>query len=99
MGKADYLQLGDWNTVCYECGKKFKASMLKKHWQGYWVCPTCWEPRHPQDFVKAVQDVVTPPWVQPLPAAVFGRFKIDYTGVIDGMVVDLGIVDITIAGV
>ena len=71
MGRADYLALGDWNATCYECGGKFKASMLKRHWQGYWVCPADWEPRHPQDFVRAIPDVQTPPWAQP-GADVFG---------------------------
>ena len=70
-GRADYLALGDHNAVCYECGRKRKASELKKHWQGYWVCPEHWEPRQPQDFVRSVPDVITPPWTQPMPADVF----------------------------
>lgn len=64
-GKADYLALGDWNTACFECGRKFKASVMKKNWQGYWVCQAHWEPRQTQDFVRNVPDVVTAPWVQP----------------------------------
>ena len=71
MGKADYLELGSWNALCYSCGFKFKASMLKRHWQGYYVCERCWEPRHPQDFVRSVPDVQTPPWAQPMPADSF----------------------------
>lgn len=71
MGRADYLALGDWNTQCYQCGRKRKASTMKKHWQGYWVCPEHWEPRHPQDFVRNVTDNMTPPWSQPQPAPVF----------------------------
>jgi len=70
-GKADYLELGDHNAVCWQCGRKFKASQMKKHWQGYYVCQQHWEPRHPQDFVRAVADAVPPPWVQPMPADVF----------------------------
>lgn len=70
-GKADHLELGDYNAVCYQCGRKFKASELRKHWQGYYVCEKHWEARHPQDFVRGVQDVQTPPWVQPMPADVF----------------------------
>ena len=71
MGRADYYSEGDWNTVCYECGHKRKASSLKRHWQGYYVCPEHWEARHPQDFVKGVVDIQTPPWSQPQPADVF----------------------------
>lgn len=64
-GPADYLKLGDWNAVCYQCGLKFKASDLIRHWQGYWVCSDCFEPRHPQDFVRGIHDEQTPPWTQP----------------------------------
>ena len=68
MGRADYLALGDWNCVCYECGRKRKASQMKKHWQGYWVCPEHWEPRQQQDYARAVGEGSTPPWTQPPPA-------------------------------
>lgn len=57
---------GDWNAVCYECGRKRKASELRKHWQGYYVCPEHWEARHPQDFTRAVIETQTPPWTQPI---------------------------------
>lgn len=66
MGQADYYAEGDWNASCYECGFKFKASALQRHWQGYWVCKGCWEPRQPQDFARNVPDIQTPPWIQPL---------------------------------
>ncbi len=72
--RHDHLRLGDWNAVCFECGRKRKASELKKHWQGYWVCPEHWEARQPQDFVRAVPDVQTPPWTQPMPADSFTSF-------------------------
>mgnify|MGYP003644772567 CR=1 len=71
MGRADYLALGDWNAQCYECGRKRKASTMIKHWQGYWVCPEHWESRQPQDFVRSIPDVQTPPWTQPWPEPVF----------------------------
>ncbi len=71
VGRADFLALGDWNAVCYECGCKRKASTMKRHWKGYRVCPEHWEPRQPQDFVRAIPDVQTPPWTQPPPADVF----------------------------
>lgn len=70
-GHADYLELGDWNAVCFQCGFKFKASELRRQWQGFWSCESCWEPRQPQDFVRAIPDVQTPPWVQPRPTAIF----------------------------
>ena len=70
-GSADKLVLDDWNAVCFECGRKKKASQLKRHWRGYWVCPEHWEPREAQDFVRSIPDVQTPPWTQPRPADTF----------------------------
>jgi hypothetical protein len=64
-GQADHLELGDWNAVCSMCGRKRKASTMVKNWQGYYRCPEHNEPRHPQDFVRGVQDVQTVPWSQP----------------------------------
>ena len=72
VGRADFLDLGDWNAVCYQCGRTRKASTLMRQWQGYYVCPEHWETRQPQDFVRSVPDVQTPPWAQPMPANVFG---------------------------
>ncbi len=69
--EVDSLILGDWNTICFECGGKFKASMMRRHWQGYYVCPRHWESRHEQDFVKGEADNQIPPWVQPPPADIF----------------------------
>lgn len=71
IGRADFWAPGDWNTVCYECGRKRKASELRKHWQGYYVCPEHWEARQPQDFVRAIPDNQLPPWVQPMPGDLF----------------------------
>lgn len=71
MGRADYLALGDWNAVCFQCGHKRKAGTLVRNWQGYYVCPEHNEPRQPQDFVRAIPDDQTAPWVQEMPAAVY----------------------------
>ena len=93
-GRADYLELGDFNAACYQCGRKRKASELKKHWQGYWVCPEHWEPRHPQDFVKAVKDDITPPFQQPqedefLPQCTWaGRMGLADVGIADCAICD-----------
>jgi len=65
-GRADYFALGDWNVSCFECGRKRKASGMMKNWQGYWVCPEHWEPRHPQDYVRAKTERPAPPYVQPM---------------------------------
>lgn len=72
-GSADFLKLGDWNVTCSLCGKKMKASWMVKNWQGTYRCPEHNEPRHPQDFVRAVPDVQTVPWSQP-PVETFVNF-------------------------
>lgn len=50
--REDYFAPGDWNAICDGCGAKLKASTLRKDWQGFMKCHPCWEPRHPQDFVR-----------------------------------------------
>ena len=67
MGQSNYFKPGDWNAVCSMCGRQNKASELVKNWQGMYRCPEHNEPRHPQDFVRAVPDIQTPPWTQPEP--------------------------------
>ena len=71
MGRADHLVLGDWNTQCFQCGFKRKASTLVRNWQGYYVCPEHNEPRQTQDFVKGVPNNQLAPWVQPWPNVVY----------------------------
>lgn len=71
MGKADFLQLGDWNAQCYQCGRKRKAGQMEKNWQGYYVCPEHNEPRQTQDFVRGIADRQTVPWAQPMPTAIY----------------------------
>lgn len=56
MGRADHYSPGDNNAICDSCGRKRKASTLKKTWDGFYVCPEHWEPRHPQDYVRNVSE-------------------------------------------
>jgi len=70
-GGSDFLALGDWNAMCWECGRKKKAGDLWKYWQGYYICPRHWNPRQPQDFAKGIKETITPPWVQPMAAYTF----------------------------
>jgi len=65
MGSADFWKEGDWNAACSMCGRKRKASTLVRNWQGQWRCPEHNDTRQPQDFVRAVPENQTPPWVQP----------------------------------
>ena len=60
-GRADFLALGSNNVECSLCGRKRKDYMLEKNWQGFYRCPEHNEPRQPQDFVRNVKDIITPP--------------------------------------
>lgn len=63
---ADYFKPGDWNAICDRCGFKYKFSQLRKTWDGLYVCrEKCWEPRHPQDRVKARRDRQSVPVARP----------------------------------
>lgn len=64
MGRADYLELGDYNAACSMCGRKRKASQLVRNWQGMYRCPEHNEVRQPQDFVRVIPDVMSVPWAQ-----------------------------------
>ena len=56
---------GEWKAICDVCGRIFKSSMLRKRWDGFMVCDEDWEPRHPQDFVRAKADIQAPKWTRP----------------------------------
>ena len=65
MKDQNTLKLGDWNAICDRCGFKYKASDLKEEWTGNMVCKECWEPRHPQDFLRGIPDDQSVPWSRP----------------------------------
>ena len=70
MSKNNY-KTGDWNIICDVCGKKIKAGEAKHRWDGFVVCPSDFEQRHPQDFVRARQDKISVPFTRPRPLDVF----------------------------
>lgn len=61
---SNHYRPGDYKAECSMCMGEFYASELIKHWQGFWRCKRCWEPRHPQDFVRAGRPEAPVPWVQ-----------------------------------
>lgn len=67
MGKADYYKHGTYNAICDTCGFKHKADQLQMTWDGFFVCDKCYEPRHPQDFVRAKLDRQRVPVARPDP--------------------------------
>jgi hypothetical protein len=74
-GRADFWAPGEWNATCDRCGRKRKSGDLQKTWNNLYVCREHWEPRHPQDFVKAVPQEPPIPWSRPDPADIFTFLK------------------------
>lgn len=57
--------------ICDRCGFERALSSLKEEWTGLKVCKDCWDPRHPQDFVRGVRDDQSVPNPRPEPNDVF----------------------------
>lgn len=65
----NHLLLGNWNSLCDSCGRKFKALDLKKRWDGLMVCKEDYELRHDQDFLRVQKEKIAVPWSRPYPTA------------------------------
>ena len=51
-----YAILGDYNVACQVCYQNYKASECQIRWDNLFVCPTDYETRQPQDFVRGMAD-------------------------------------------
>lgn len=60
-----------WKAICDRCGFEYWSDELRKEWTGLMVCRADWEPRHPQDTIRAKPDRQAPPWVRPDPEESF----------------------------
>lgn len=74
--RRPWFESGNYNAICDVCGFKRKASQIVERWDGLMVCSTtiksgCWEPRHPQDFIKPIPDQRGLPWTRPQGEDVF----------------------------
>lgn len=62
----NYYKPKVWNALCDSCGFKFKSDQLRLRWDGMMVDDACWEPRHPQDFLRAIKETSNIlPWTRP----------------------------------
>lgn len=75
----NYFLSGAWNVTCDVCSKKIKASDAKQRWDGLIVCPSDFEHRHEQDYVKARTDKITVPFTRPVPELTFTFVCTHYT--------------------
>lgn len=64
---------GRWSAICDVCGFRFHSNELRDRWDGLKVCEKDWEPRHPQDFLRAKKETISPPWVRPEVADTFNN--------------------------
>lgn len=70
MSAADRHVHGLWNVICQRCGFKYKSNQLQREWTGFIVCygpgtNECWEPRHPQDFLRGKKDPQRVEYIRP----------------------------------
>lgn len=50
------IRPGDWLYNCQRCGFTIYGSEVRREWTGLRVCSKCWDPRHPQDFLRGIRD-------------------------------------------
>ena len=66
MSNQNTYKPKNWNALCDVCGFKFKSHDLRLRWDNMMVCRADWEPRHPQDFLRAVKETSNHlPWTRP----------------------------------
>jgi protein-arginine kinase activator protein McsA len=55
-----------YNVICQRCGFEYKNFQVRKEPRTELiVCEPCYDPAHPQDFVKAKTDLQQVPYVRP----------------------------------
>lgn len=64
-GYSPSFRGGDWKVICDVSGRTIKASQSRKRWDNAIVAKEHWEPRHPQDYVRGVQDEQSVPFSRP----------------------------------
>ena len=69
---ADDYRDGDWWVISDRTGLKTRVSRSMKEWTGAVVDMREYEPRHPQDFVRAKRDDMAVPNARPRPLDIFG---------------------------
>lgn len=60
-----YFKDGSWNVVCDVCGMRHKADQIVRRWDGAMTCRSCYEPRHPQDFIRVRDERISVPFTRP----------------------------------
>jgi len=83
-------EAGEYWIVCDRCGENRRKSDIRKTWDNLLVCyPECWEPRQPQDFVKAKVDFQAVPEARPERNTVLRETTLSSAGSKDDTTVEL----------
>lgn len=68
---GSYFKVGCWNIICDVCGRKFKSDEVRERWDGYYVCKSDWESRHPLDFFRVSSEDTSVPFTREEPVDTF----------------------------
>lgn len=75
----------DYNAICDVCGFKYKASFLRKRWDGLMVCEADYEQRHIADFYATRNDTHILPYIRSKEGLTayphLGSYTVDGSGV------------------
>jgi hypothetical protein len=91
MGRIGYFRGGDWNAICDQCGRPFKASALGRDGQtrgALRVCSECFDPLHPQELMQPVTDPKPVSWARPWAPAQYVQDVQVSDRVVDGNALD-----------
>lgn len=67
----NYYEKGSWNIIDDVSGRKVKASKVRLRWDGLYTTKENWEPRHPQEFLRARTDNMSVPFSRPVSSDMF----------------------------
>lgn len=82
MSKNWNYRSGDWWLYCDSCNRKIKASHSRHRWDGFIVCDSCFEHRHPQDLIRTKIDKQSVPFSRPKTVDTFSSTYLDGTPVV-----------------
>lgn len=75
----NYYKSGSFNRICDWSGFKVKAEQTRKQWDNWIVRDQDWDPRHPQEFLRGIPDLMAAPDPRPEAADVFTGTLYDNT--------------------
>jgi hypothetical protein len=62
---------GTWRVICDICGMEYPSDEVHKRWDGFIVCPSDWESKHPQLSIRIPKEHIGVPFARPEPEDAF----------------------------